>query len=212
MSGSRQTKGETVPVHKTIDWTALLRRQEAASAALSEHPAPTPERERAVLKARAAELATTPPAAGAGERLDCLEFRLSGESYAVEMSFISETVPLADFTPLFCTPPFVVGITNLRGRMVSIIDLRRFFSLPVIGLSNLNRVIVVGDGTMEFGILADAVVGMTSIARSELQPPPATCTGIRDGFLAGVTAGRLALLDLAKLMSDRSIVVHEEVL
>lgn len=195
-----------------IDWPALLRRQEAANAAASQERSPGPEEEQAVLKARAAQLARRPAQDGdQGSRLDCLEFRLSDESYAVEMSYVAETLPLSDFTPLFCTPPYVLGITNLRGRIISIIDLRRFFELPAVGLSDLNRVIVVSDGSMEFGVLADGIVGMRSVALSELQPAPATFAGMREEFLAGVTADRLALLDMGKILSDKRVVVHEEV-
>jgi purine-binding chemotaxis protein CheW len=195
-----------------IDWTALLKRQESASLASQEKQSLEPEEEQALLKARAVELARRPAEdADRSMRLDCLEFQLSGESYAVEMSYIVETLPLSEFTPLFCTPPFVLGIINLRGRMVSIVDLRRFFELPAVGLSDLNRVIVVGDAAMEFGVLADSITGMRSLLRSELQPAPATFTGIREEFSTGVTADRLALLDLGKILADKRIVVHEEV-
>ena len=195
-----------------IDWPALIARQKAAGAALSGTAGLSREAELALLQARAEELAKRPAQQDDQEqRLDCLEFQLSGESYAVEMSYINETLPLADFTPLFCTPPFVLGITNLRGRIISIVDLRRFFELPTVGLSDLNRVIVVGNGSMEFGVLADAVIGMRSVAPGELQPAPATCTGIREEFLSGVTSDRMALLDMAKILADKRIVVHEEV-
>jgi purine-binding chemotaxis protein CheW len=195
-----------------IDWPALLKRQEKANeAALGERNL-SAEEEQALLRARAAELAKRPARdSDQGTLLSCLEFQLSGENYAVEMSFISETLPLSDFTPLFCTPPFVLGITHLRGRIISIIDLRRFFELPLVGLADLNRVIVVGNGTMEFGILADAIIGMRNLPLGELQPAPATFTGIREEFLAGVTAERLALLDLGKILADKRVMVHEEV-
>jgi purine-binding chemotaxis protein CheW len=192
-----------------VDWQDLLKRQEAAT---SGELGRAPAEERAIMQARALELARRPAQeANGGEELDCLEFQLSGESYAIEMSYVSETQPLADFTPLFCTPPFVLGITTLRGRILSIVDLRRFFELPVVGLSDLNRVIVVGDGTMEFGVLADAIVGMKSLPLRELHPPPATFTGIREEFVTGITADRLALLDIGKILADRRIIVHEEV-
>jgi len=195
-----------------IDWPDLIARQEAASATDSEKRSLSPEAEQALLRARAEELARKPARAQEpGRVLDCLEFQLSGESYAMEMSYISATLPLTDFTPLFCTPPFVMGIANLRGRIISIVDLRRFFNLAAVGLSDLNRVIVVGNGSMEFGVLADAITGMRSVPMGDLQPAPATCTGIGEEFLTGVTADRLALLDMGRILSDRRVVVHEEV-
>ena len=119
-----------------IDWAALLKRQEAAHASLALNRALSAQEEEARLKARAAELSRRPARTEPETVLNCLEFRLSGESYALEMSYVAETLPLTDFTPLFCTPPFVLGITNLRGRIVSIVDLRRFFELPAPGLSD----------------------------------------------------------------------------
>ena len=201
--GSKETSG--------IDWSALLERQESAQAALAAEHSLSPEQERALLKARAARLAERPAQqAEPASRLDCLEFLLSGESYALEMSYVSETLPLVEFTPLFCTPPFVLGITSWRGRIISILDLRRFFELPAPGLSDLNRVIVVGNAGMEFGVLADAIVGMRSLSPAELMPAPATFAGIREEFLCGVTADRLALLDLGKILADQRVVVRDE--
>jgi len=206
------TEREGITTEKSgIDWAALLKRQEAAHASLALNRALSAQEEEALLKARAAELSRRPARTEPETVLNCLEFRLSGESYALEMSYVAETLPLTDFTPLFCTPPFVLGIINLRGRIVSIVDLRRFFELPAPGLSDLNRVMVVSNGGMEFGLLADAIVGMRELAASELRPPPATCTGLREEFLAGVTGERLALLNMEKILSDRRIVVHEEV-
>jgi len=207
-----EAKPAACPEHGRQDWPALLRRLQEAQAASLEERALSPEETCAVLQARAVQLAARPPQeAEEGTLLPCLEFLLSGESYAMDLSYVTQTLPLSDFTPLFCTPGFVLGITNLRGRIISIVDLRRFFELPELGLCDLNRVIVVSNGSMEFGILADSIVGMTSLPLRELQPPPAALTGIREEFLAGVTADRLALLDIGKILNDKRIVVHEEV-
>lgn len=196
---------------RKIDWDELIKRQEAAFAAAAAVTL-TPEKEQAVLRERARLLARRPEGdREQAERLDALAFVISGESYAVEMSYVLETLPLGDFTPLFCTPSYVLGVTNLRGRILSIIDLRRFFGLPAIGLSDLNRVVVVSNGSMEFGILADGIVGMRSLDKASLKPTPETFTGVREEFVSGVTAERLALLDLGKIMTDPRILVHEEV-
>jgi len=194
------------------DWADIRRRMETAAAALAKGYSPGGEEAKAILKSRARRLAEPRSSAERdGERVDVLEFLLASESYAIETSFIAETFPLTDFTPLFCTPPFVLGIINVRGRIVSIVDMRRFFDLPVVGLANLNRVIIVRDEKMEFGILADSIVGIRSLLRQDLQPSLATLTGIRDEFLAGVTGERLALLDMGKILTDKRLIVHEEV-
>lgn len=190
-----------------IDWPEVIRRLEETSA----NPTADLGGAQRVLRERARELAQPAPCAEAGGVVELLEFELSGESYGVATDLVSEIFPLLNFTPLFCTPPFVLGITNRRGKMLSIVDLRRFFELPAVGLSNLNRVVVVGKGPMEFGILADAIAGVRRVPRADLQAPPATFTGIREEFLVGVTQERLALLDLERILADPRLVVHEEV-
>lgn len=195
-----------------IDWAAVHHSMKSAEKALARENSFSAKEAKAVLKKRAGALAKIRHSDDLeGERIDILEFLLSGETYAIRTSFIAETFPLVDFTPLFCTPSFVMGIINVRGRIVSIVDLRRFFDLPVVGLSNLNRVIVVCDGKMEFGILADSIVGMRSLALQDLQASLPTLTGIREEFLTGVTADRLVLLDVGKILADGRLVVHEEV-
>lgn len=172
----------------------------------------TPAEEKKILRARAQALAREPQPEGvAGERLEVLEFLLAYERYGIEMSWVQETLPLKELTPVPCTPPFVAGVINVRGRIVSVLDIKRFFDLPQRGLTDLNRVIILQDRGMEFGILADAVCGVRSVPLAELQPTLPTLTGVREEYLKGVTGERLVLLDGGKLLNDRNIVVHEEI-
>jgi len=197
---------------KGIDWDAIHRRLAAVSGALERGSSLSRTEAEEILKGRARAMAVPLSVSGAaGKQLDILEFLLAGESYAVETAFVRETLALTEFTPLFGVPRFVLGITGVHGRIVSIIDLRHFFDLPAAGLSDLNRLIVVDAGGMEFGVAADAIIGTRSLPEEELQPPLPTMTGIRDEFLAGVTGERLALLDMGKILADRRIVVHQEV-
>lgn len=163
-----------------------------------------------VLRERAERLAREPQAVEADQRLEIVEFLLSGERYAIESLFIREVYPLKELTPLPCTPPYVLGIVNMRGKILSVIDMRRFFDLPDQGLSDLNKVIIVHGAGMEFGILADAILGVSTISARELQPTLPTLTEIRGEYLKGVTRERLVLLDAGKMLSDRRIIVHEE--
>jgi purine-binding chemotaxis protein CheW len=78
------------------------------------------------------------------------------------------------------------------------------------GLSDLNKVIILHDAAMEFGILADVIVGVRTIQAGELQPSLATLTEVRAEYLKGVTANRLVVLEAAKMLADRRIIVHDE--
>jgi purine-binding chemotaxis protein CheW len=166
-----------------------------------------------ILHDRALALARPPEEAApdAGTSLELLEFGLAEERYALEYRWVEEVCPLKDLTPLPRTPPFVRGIVNVRGRILPVFDLKRFFELPEKGLTDLHRIILVRDADLELGILADAIIGMRSVPADSLQSSLPTLTGIRGDYLKGVTAERLVVLDLARILADPKIIVHDEV-
>jgi purine-binding chemotaxis protein CheW len=143
--------------------------------------------------------------------VEVLEFRLAEERYALESAYVQEVQPLKDLAPLPCTPSFVVGIVNVRGRIVPVLDLKTFLELPVKGLTDLHRIILVRGDDFEVGVLADVIVGVRSIPDDTLQPSLPTLTGVRDEYLKGVTAERLVILDLKRILTDPRIIVHDEV-
>jgi purine-binding chemotaxis protein CheW len=165
-----------------------------------------------ILRARAHALAR-PPAhtPAAGTLLEVLEFHLAQERYALETRYVREVYPLKDLTPLPCTPPFVLGIVNVRGRILPVIDLKKFFDLPEQGVTDLHRIILIEGNELDFGLLADATVGVRSIHVDSVQLSLPTLTGIRSEYLKGVTADRLVVLDVARILADPKIIVHEEV-
>lgn len=171
----------------------------------------SPEEVRNVLELRARALARVPAKPDDAERFEILAFTLAGESYGIETRYVREVCPLKDLTPVPCTPSFVAGVMNLRGRILAIVDLRKFFELPARGLTELNRIIVLRGSDNEFGLLADSVEGIRSVTASELQESLPTLTGIRERFLKGVTGRMLAVLDGDRLLGDSGLTINEKV-
>jgi purine-binding chemotaxis protein CheW len=164
------------------------------------------------MRARARRLAQGTKSATVFEAaVEVLEFRLGQERYAVESQYVQEVHPLKELTPLPCTPSFVVGIVNVRGRLVPVLDLKRFLDLPEKGLTDLHRIILVRGEDFEVGVLADVIVGVRSIPIDTLQPSLPTLTGVRSEYLKGVTGERLVVLDLARILADPRIIVRDEV-
>ncbi len=195
-----------------IDWSEVHRRLEIAQAAIERGCTLTFEEKRKILKARAITLAQEPEEeAAAEEYLEIVEFFLGYEKYGIDSSYVREVYPLKELTPMPCAPPFVLGIINVRGQILSVIDIKKFFDLPEKGLTDLNKVIILHSDSTEFGILADVILGVHSVSLSELQPSLPTLTGIRQEYLKGVTKERLVVLDAAKLLCDKRIIIHEEV-
>ncbi|MBW2557905.1 MAG: purine-binding chemotaxis protein CheW [Deltaproteobacteria bacterium] len=167
---------------------------------------------RVVLRSRAKALAREPEREGAAEEyLEILAFLLAHETYAIETRFIREVYPLTELTPLPCTPDYIRGIINIRGQILTIIDMKKFFDLPEKGITNLNRVIVVEEGDMAMGILADEITGIRNIPKSDRNPPLPTMTGIHAGYIQGVAGEGLILMDMERFLNDRQLIVHEEV-
>lgn len=164
-----------------------------------------------ILRERARKLAQTPPPAPDSALLELLEFRLAQEKYAIETRHVQEVHPLRELTPLPCTPPFIRGIVNIRGRILPVLDLKKFFDLPEKGLTDLHRIILVSGHGMELGLLADVALGVKSVAAQSLQPSLPTLTGIRAHYLKGVADGPLIVLDLERILTDPKIVVREDV-
>src|SRR5439155_26042073 len=104
-------------------------------------------------KARARVLAQEPAETAAlEERLEVIEFRLADEQYGLESAYVREVYPMKELTPLPCTPPFVLGLINLRGQILSVIDIKKFFGLPERGLTDLNKALVVRTEVRQLGI------------------------------------------------------------
>ena len=165
-----------------------------------------------ILKVRAARLARDPARLDALEaHLEVVEFRLAEERYALELPFIREVYPLRDLTPLCCTPPFVRGLVNVRGHILSVIDLKYFFELPMSAPTKLTRIIIVATEAMDLGIQADVVLGVRSVSLHTIQPSLPTLTGIREDYLYGVAPDGLVILAADKLLADTRLLVHEEV-
>jgi purine-binding chemotaxis protein CheW len=195
-----------------VDWREVHQHLETARAAVERVWAPDAGEIKRVMKARAQALAREPGKAQAADaELEVLEFFLAHEKYAVESRLIREVYPLENLTPLPCTPPFVLGIVNLRGEIVSVLDIKKFFDLPEKGLTDLNKVIVLQSGQMLFGILADTISGVRRIPVAGIQPSLPTLAGIREKYLRGITPDRTILLDAEKLLTDEQIIVQEQV-
>ena len=163
-----------------------------------------------ILRNRARALTKEPekPADGV-QFLEIIEFRLASETYGVESKHVREIYPLKDFTSLPGTPSFVLGLANVRGQILSVIDLKKFFNLPEKGLGELNRIIIVRNEFMEFGILADAIIGTRRIRLKDIQESPPTVSGIGAEYLRGITKERMAVLDMEKILNNEKIIVNQ---
>jgi purine-binding chemotaxis protein CheW len=165
---------------------------------------------QAVLRTRARELAKPAETRISGAHLlEILEFTLGRERYAFASTFVREVFPLTEITPLPGLPTHVLGVVNVRGRILSVMDIRRLLDFPNVGLTNLNKAIILHHADMELAVLADEVTGVYVVDMDEGQSTLPTLTGNREAFLQGVTRDRVVVLDAGKLLASSDLLVRD---
>jgi purine-binding chemotaxis protein CheW len=191
-------------------WGSVRQRLEALERRIEQGFAGDPAEHEARLLERTQAWARRAQEENPGNLLEVLCFSLGEERYAVESGYVATVLPLPQFTPLPGTPPYVLGIVSVRGHIVSVLDLRVFFELPIEGLSDRNYLVVLRNQEMEFGLLADRIRGIEQMARTGLQAGLANLSGIRANYLLGISSEQTTVLDGARLLGDPSLRIHDE--
>jgi len=140
---------------------------------------------------------------------EILTFRLANQEYAVETRYVREVFTIHEITPVPGAPEFIAGICAARGEIISLVDLARFFSIPEQGLTDLNRVIVLSNGTMTFGILADYITDIGTTPTGDLVPPDPGATPIGARYILGTAEGSRIVLDAAAILADPAMVIFD---
>lgn len=164
-----------------------------------------------ILRERAEALAEPVASAAPKARVELLVLSFGAERYAIETVHVIEVMALRDLTPVPCTPAFVLGVLNYRGRLLTVLDVRRFFDLPGTGQPPGSRIVAVEAGGITFGLFAEGVAGPVTVGADEMALPPVGARPDRRVLVRGVTEEMAAVLDLEGFARDPRITVSEEV-
>ncbi|NEX20139.1 chemotaxis protein CheW [Thiorhodococcus mannitoliphagus] len=132
-------------------------------------------------------------------------FSLAEETYAIDVLQVQEVLKMTEIAPVPGVPDYILGIINLRGDVVTVIDGRRRMSLPYREPDDASRIVVIDAGQQNVGILVDAVAEVVQISPDSVDPAPAVGNDQTSRFILGVTStdeGLTILIDLNKLLSD----------
>lgn len=165
------------------------------------------DKDRKVLESRARELAKPlhEEVYEGGENM--VVFALGEERYAVESIVVREIRRLCGITPLPGVPPFVLGITNVRGEILSVLDLARILNLPERPYDEGSHMVVLSDGKMTFAVAVHALYGTERLSLEGLQKTPIAGEGLAAKLLLGVRSDRLIVLDGRALLAEKALVV-----
>lgn len=139
-----------------------------------------------------------------------LTFLLAEEYYAFSIRHVIDIVMMQPITSVPEFPNYVKGITDLRGRIIPIIDVRIRFHLKEVEYTERTCIIVVDIGGVEVGFLVDTVDAVIDIFDNEISPPPAVGAGGPGGrrYLAGVAKNKekvILLLDADKMLNREEL-------
>ena len=132
-------------------------------------------------------------------------FQVGRETYGVPITSLHEIVRVPEITAVPDAPAYMEGVINLRGKIVSVIDLRKRFGEQQAAANRRNRILVVEHNGRLSGLIVDSASEVLKIPTSDIEPPPAV---FQEGGLNCVTGlgkyhGRLiVLLDMNKLLSQ----------
>jgi purine-binding chemotaxis protein CheW len=135
-------------------------------------------------------------------------FELANEHYGVDISAVESIIKMQAITVVPHAPEFVEGVTNLRGKVLPVIDLRKRFYLTATDRSAdkkaSTRIIVVAIGKTEVGMVVDDVSEVLTISDEAIEPPPPMVMTINSTFITGIAKlgdKLVIMLDLSKVLS-----------
>lgn len=145
--------------------------------------------------------------------LHIVGFQVGRETYGVPITSLHEIVRVPEITAVPDAPDYLEGVINLRGKIVSVMDLRKRFGVKESSIKRHTRILVVEHAGRLAGLIVDSASEVLKIPADAVEPPPAA---FQEGGLNCVTglgkvAGRLVvLLDMSKLLSPASLQVKSE--
>ncbi len=132
-------------------------------------------------------------------------FQLDDETYGIDVMQIREVLRSPEISPVPGAPAYVLGIINLRGNVVAIIDTRNRFSLPPREVDDSSRILILEAGDYVVGFLVDSVSEVAELHNDHIEVAPDTGSGDASRFISGLynrDEGLLILLDASRLLSE----------
>ena len=133
-------------------------------------------------------------------------FQLDDETYGIDVMQIREVLRSVEISPVPGAPAFVLGIINLRGNVVAIIDTRSRFSLAQREMDDSSRILILEAGDYVVGFLVDSVSEVAELHNDKIEVAPDTGTGEASRFINGLynreAGGLLILVEASRLLSD----------
>lgn len=134
-------------------------------------------------------------------------FRLADEIYGINVMQVQEVLRMTDVAPVPGAPHYVMGIINLRGNVVTVLDTRKLLDLATSDITDSSRIMIIESGKVTVGLLVDSVAEVVNIASSDIDPPPSVGNDEGSRYIQGIYSTEqqiLILIDLNKLINEEN--------
>ncbi len=132
-------------------------------------------------------------------------FRLAEETYGINVMQVQEVLRMTDVAPVPGAPHYVMGIINLRGNVVTVLDTRKLLDLSAGDITDSSRIMIIESGKVTVGLLVDSVAEVVNIASGDIDPPPSVGNDEGSRYIQGIYSSEqqiLILIDLNKLIAE----------
>ena len=166
--------------------------------------------DRKILKARASRLAAPIRNEAESERfIEIMTFMISGETYALPTDRIGSVTSCMNLCPIPGTPGHIMGIANVSGELLPIVDIGPRFGLAPGEPRKDSRIIVLENPAIKFGIFAEKVMGSGSVGTCGLKPPLGEGKG-PSSYILNVMLDGTMLMNADAILADASLIVNDK--
>lgn len=202
-----------IPKMSEKDWSDAILRVERSMAAMAGIDDVDANVNARILRDRAIALAgllvptERNDADGVVDRVEVLAFKVAGESYAFESTWVAQVSAMMPITPIPGVPNFIVGVVGLNGGVIAVIDLRSLLALPLTELVEPAVLVVVRGEGREFAVMAESLEGVRRYPRAALGNCLPALARLDVSYLCGVAPDNTVVLDARRLLTDSKLVV-----
>jgi len=142
---------------------------------------------------------------GNADHRQCVTFRLNEEIYGINVMLVQEVLRVTEIAPVPGAPNYVIGIINLRGNVVTVIDTRMRFGLPPKEMDDSTRIVIIEAENQTVGIVVDSVSEVVDVYANEIETAPNVGNDETARYIEGVVSRSeelLILVDLNKLLTE----------
>ncbi|MFB6355840.1 MAG: chemotaxis protein CheW [bacterium] len=131
-------------------------------------------------------------------------FTLKDQVFGIDIQKVMEVQTIDQMSDVFHTPPFVVGVVNIRGDVIALLDIGLFFGMEVTDWDDDRKMVIVQEGTRDAGFLAEEMKGVQWIDSEDVESPPPTVEGISSEWIDGIIqrdGSPLIILDINRFLA-----------